>query len=157
MRHFLRSELVPTLAIAGLACGLKASRPETPAVQGRCPMERISPLHALAQLAEALTPVTTGAESKLNSTPLAGREPVRLRLRSSTFGPGRRAHKPRTIACTFQARMSQADSPPVCSFPEVPSLRDGRGERVQMEAGRTRRIARRLEQPPGVTRIGEGF
>ena len=78
MRHFLRNELVPALAVAGLACSLKASRPKTPAIQGGCPTERISTLRVLARLAEALTPVTTGAESKLDPTPLAESEPVLL-------------------------------------------------------------------------------
>ena len=77
MRHFLRSDLGPKpIAVPSLTCRLELSRPMLGPVRCAGSAHRLAPSRRAALSAEPLPPIATTAETKLNLTPLAEREPV---------------------------------------------------------------------------------
>jgi hypothetical protein len=76
MRHFLLSELVPPVPVSRLSDRLKTAGAGLDAVRRPSAAERIAPLLGPAVGAEPLAAIASTAETKLNSTPPAAREPV---------------------------------------------------------------------------------
>src|SRR6187549_2311081 len=80
MRHFLIRELVPeAIAVPSLPHGLEASSPRLDPVRGPRTPDRLTSARRSASVAQTLPPIATTANPKLDSTPLADREPVFLR------------------------------------------------------------------------------
>lgn len=80
MRHFLIREVGPqSLAISSLPSRVEPASSRLDAVGRIRPTQSLTPLKETTIRAEALTAIAADAEPKLNSTPLADREPVRLR------------------------------------------------------------------------------
>jgi hypothetical protein len=71
------------VAVARLSNRLKAARPRRDPVGGASAANRLAPLLRPASATQALAAIATTAETKLNSTPLAAREPV-FRRRQET-------------------------------------------------------------------------
>jgi hypothetical protein len=77
MRHFLRRDFGPqAVAVARLPHRLEAASSRLDPVRGGGAPKRLSPSHWPALTAQPLTLIAATAETQLNSTPLAAREPV---------------------------------------------------------------------------------
>src|ERR1044071_2957394 len=84
MRHFLCRLFVPEpVSVPRLPRGLQTPRSRLHSVSRSRSANRLSPPRGLALGAEPLPAITTDEETKLDSTPLAAREPV-LRRRQET-------------------------------------------------------------------------
>jgi hypothetical protein len=79
MRHFLNRRLGPlSVAVPGLTRRLQPPSASFDPVRGARASKRVAPLLGSAPIAKPLTAITAIAETKLNATPLAQREPVLL-------------------------------------------------------------------------------
>jgi hypothetical protein len=79
MRHFLLSELVQLLPVSRLPDRLKTASSSLDAIRRSSAAERIAPLLRPAVGTEALAPIASAAETKLDPTPPAEREAILLR------------------------------------------------------------------------------
>jgi hypothetical protein len=78
MRHFVIGELVPQpVAVSGLPSGMEAMGSQLEPVGGGSAAEGLAPSDRAAIGAKPLPSVASAAETKLDSTALAEREPVR--------------------------------------------------------------------------------
>lgn len=77
MRHFLFHELGPeAIAVPGLTCRLEPPSTRFHSVRRSGTTDRLTTPRWPACVAQALAPIAMTAEAKLDSTPLAAREPV---------------------------------------------------------------------------------
>ncbi len=77
MRHFpLREFGLQAIAVPGLSYRLEPACARLDPVRGSRATNRLTPPRRPALIAQALPPIATTADTKLNSTPLAAREPV---------------------------------------------------------------------------------
>jgi hypothetical protein len=77
MRHFLTQKFVPeAFPVPRLPHRLQSSRPRLDPVRGSRTTDRLTAPRRSALVAQTLTPIAATADSKLDSTPLADREPV---------------------------------------------------------------------------------
>ena len=80
MRHFLTKKFVPeAIPVPSLPCRLQPSIPRRDPICGSLAPDRLTSPRRAALVAQTLPPIATTADSKLDSTPLAEREPVLLR------------------------------------------------------------------------------
>jgi hypothetical protein len=77
MRHFMTQKLVlEALSVSRLPHRLQSSRPRLDPVRGSRTTDRLTAPRRSALVAQPLTPIAATADSKLDSTSLADREPV---------------------------------------------------------------------------------